>query len=71
MPSNLEQATKNRAEIAEIKHKLDSGEINYYEAKRLAQPILDRINARCEDIAAKHGQKAYKIDFVSVIRNSY
>ncbi len=71
MPRSLEQAVKNRAELAEIKKKYDSGEIDREEAKRLAQPILDRINARCEDIAAKHGQKAYKIDFVSVIRNSY
>lgn len=71
MSHNLNQAVQNRVELAEIKRKYDSGKIDRIEAKRLAQPILDRINARTLEISKRHKMKAYKIDFVSVMRNSY
>jgi hypothetical protein len=56
MADYLDQAVKNRQAIADIKRKYLSGEISRDEAKQLAQPILDRINARAIQIAAKHGR---------------
>lgn len=72
MADNLDQATKNRQEIADIKHKYLSGEITRDEAKRLAQPILDRINARAIEVAKKHGKRNYpKFNFAEAMRNNY
>lgn len=68
---DLSQAVANRQAIAKIKRRYDTGEISREEAKRLAQPILDRINAKTHEIAARQGRKSYKLDFVSVMRNGY
>lgn len=74
---NLEQAAQNRAAIAEIKQKYNSGAIDRDEAKRLAQPILERINAAII-IKTKELNKKYKVnrkppllDFINAMRNSY
>ncbi len=69
--SNLSIAVDNRAAIAEIKRLYDLGVINRVKAQQLAQPVLDRINARGAEIAKKRGQKPYKLDFISAMRNSY
>ena len=69
--ADLMTAADNRTKIAAIKLLYDTGEISREEAKRLAQPIIDRINRRTMEIAIKHGQKPYRLDFVSVMRNSY
>jgi len=36
----MEEAVRNRTEIAEVKRKYDTGEIDREEAKRQAAPIL-------------------------------
>jgi polyhydroxyalkanoate synthesis regulator phasin len=69
--ADLMTAADNRAKIAAIKLLYDTGEISREEAKRLAQPILDRINSRIADIAQKQGRKPYRLDFISAMRNSY
>lgn len=70
--SYLEQAGKNRAAIANIKRRYGSGEITREEAKRLAQPVLDKINTRSAEIAQKYDKKSYpKLDFINAMRNSY
>lgn len=70
--TGLEQGAANRAAIAKIKKQYDSGQIDREEAKRLAQPILDRINKRSAEIAQKHGNaNYYRLDFVSAMRNNY
>ena len=71
MADNLERAAKNRVEIANIQLKYLSGEISREEAKRQAQPILNRINARAAEIAKKHGKRPYKLTFSEAMRNSY
>ena len=70
--SDLNTATENRMAIAKIKRVYDKGEISRDEAKRLTQPVLDRINARSLEIAKKHGKNSYpKLNFISVMRNGY
>lgn len=69
--AKLSQAAQNRADIAGIKRKYDSGEISREQAKILAEPILCRINHKTAEIARKHGKKPYKLDFINVMRDSY
>jgi len=70
--SSLDQAVKNRADMAEIKRRYVTGEISREEAKRLAQPILDGVNARTAEIAKRHGRKRYPaLGFIDAMRNSY
>jgi hypothetical protein len=72
MEKNLDQAAKNRADIADIQRKYIAGEITREQAKQLAQPVLDRINSRASEIAQKHGKASYpKLDFINAMRNSY
>ncbi len=69
---NLEQAVKNRVDIADIKRKYLSGQISREEAKKLAKPILDKVNARSAEVAKKHGRRQYyKLDFINAMRNDY
>lgn len=66
-----DEAISNRMAIAEIKRKYYSNEITREEAQQLAEPILERVNNRAEEIAKKHGKKPHKIDFTNAMRNSY
>jgi polyhydroxyalkanoate synthesis regulator phasin len=70
--ANLTTAVKNRKAIADIKRRYDKGQISREQAKTLAQPVIDKINARNEEIARKYGKKYYpKLDFINAMRNSY
>lgn len=69
--TDLSNAAQNRAKIAAIKLLYDTREIDREMAKRLAQPILDRINAKTQEVATRQGRKPYRLDFVSAMRNSY
>lgn len=69
--ADLMTAAHNRAKIAAIKLLYDTGEISREEAKRLAQPVLDRINAKNAEVAKRHRMKPYRLDFVSAMRNPY
>lgn len=77
MEAPINQAAKNRTEIADIKHLYITGEITREEAKALAQPILDRINkataAKTKELNRKYRlhRKPVFLDFVNAMRNSY
>lgn len=77
MSNNLEQAAKNRADVAKIKRRYLSGEISREQAKELAQPVLDRINeatiAKTKELNKKYSmnRKPALLDFVNAMRNSY
>lgn len=77
MEKKLEQAAKNRADVAEIKRRYVSGEISREQAKELAQPVLDRINkatiAKTKELNKKYSmnRKPALIDFVNAMRGSY
>ena len=77
MADNLNQAAKNRADMAEIQSKYITGEISRDEAKRLTQPVIDRIN-KATIIKTKELNKKYNlnrnpglINFISAMRNRY
>lgn len=77
MESHIDQAVKNRMDIAEIKHKYVTGEISRDEAKLLAQPILARVNdatvSKTKELNKKYGvnRKPVFLDFINAMRNSY
>lgn len=73
----INQAVKNRVDIADIKRRYVTGEITREEAKAIAQPILDRINTvtavKTKELNKKYGlhRKTVFLDFVNAMRNSY
>ena len=77
MGTPIDQATKNRTDIADIKRRYVTGEITREEARALAQPILDRIHeataAKTKELNTKYGlhRKAVFLDFVNAMRNGY
>ena len=73
----IDQAVKNRVEIADLKRRYTTGEITREQAKALAQPILNRVN-EATAIKTKELNKKYRLhrrpvflDFVNAMRNSY
>lgn len=77
MENHIDQASKNRMDIASIKRRYITGEITREQAKALAKPILDRINRttalKTEELNKKYGlhRKPVFLDFVNAMRNSY
>lgn len=77
MRTSIDQAAKNRTDIANIKRRYVTGEITREEAKALAQPILDRINkaaaVKTKELNKKYGlhRKPVFLDFVNAMRNGY
>lgn len=62
------QAQNNRRVINHIKNALDLGWISYDEAKEMAQPVIDRINQRSEEIAKDYGVKPKYVNFTMLMR---
>lgn len=75
MESPIDQAAKNRTDIANIKRRYVTGEITREEAKTLAQPILNRINkataVKTKELNKKYGihRKPVFLDFVNAMRH--
>ena len=73
----IDQAARNRTDIADIKRHYINGEITREEAKILVQPILERINRatalKTKELNKKYGlrRKPVFLDFVNAMRNSY
>lgn len=64
----IEEATRNREEIADIKKRYSLGIISREQAKKEADPVIKRINLRGKEIAKKHQVKYYPVDFVNLMR---
>lgn len=77
MEGAIDQAVKNRLDMADIKRRYITGEITREQAKTLAKPILDRINRttalKTKELNKKYGlhRKPVFLDFVNAMRNSY
>ncbi|CAN5667170.1 hypothetical protein BH23PAT1_BH23PAT1_0070 [soil metagenome] len=77
MKMNIEQASKNRADIAEIQRKYKTGAITRNQAKELAQPVIERINQqtiiKTKELNKKYGmnRKPALVDFINLMRNTY
>ena len=75
--SNLEQAAKNRREIADIKQRYVTGKIDRNEAQRLAKPVLGIINEatarKTAELNRKYNlrRKPALLSFVNAMRNEY
>lgn len=66
---SLDAAAKNREDIAAIKHRYLTGQITREEAQRQAAPVIERINAKMQEIAKKHGKRSYpKMTFIGLFR---
>lgn len=57
-----------RNKIEDIKTRLNYGYIGYDQAKEEAQPFIDEMNKRGEEVAKKFGKKFSKFTFVSLMR---
>lgn len=62
------EALENRKAINHIKNALDLGWMTYDEAKKNAQPVLNRINGRGKEVANKFGKKYNNVTFEMVMR---
>lgn len=77
MDNRLDQAIKNRTDIADIKRRYIANEITRDEAKAFAQPIIKRINEqtvrKTKELNKKYrlNRKPALLDFVNAMRNSY
>jgi UDP-N-acetylglucosamine 2-epimerase len=66
---DLSEAVSNRENIARIKNQYLSGKISRKVAEALAEPIINRINKKQQEIAKKYGKKSYpKTTFIGVMR---
>ncbi len=66
--TEIDMATLNRMEIADIKRRYNLGLISREQAKLEAIPIINRINTVGQQIAKKHKVKYYPVDFVNLMR---
>lgn len=67
-----DEAIQNRTELADIKRKLLLGEITREQAKLLSKPIIERVNRKAQEIAARNGKQYQPIlSFISAMRNDY
>ena len=67
--SALNTAATNRIEIDDIKQRYLTGQITRQQAQQEAKPIIERINARQQEIARKHGKHNYpKTTFIGLMR---
>lgn len=62
-----QSAIDNREKISDIKRRFKAGEIDYYQAKAEAEPVLKEINAKAVEIAKKYGKKPRTINFSGII----
>lgn len=67
--TSLDNAVANREAIAHIKSLYLRGKIDRRVAEALAEPVINRINKRQQEIAKKYGKRSYpKTSFISLMR---
>jgi hypothetical protein len=64
----ITQAQNDLATAKGIASLARQGVITYDEAKRRAQPYLDKVNARAREIAKKYGKKHSNFTFTGIVR---
>ena len=66
---DLTEAANNREAIDRIKSQYIRGIISRQVAEALARPVIERINKRQAEVAAKWGKKRYpKTTFIGLMR---
>lgn len=67
--TSLDNAVANREAIAHIKSLYLRGKIDRRVAEALAEPVINRINKRQQEIAHKFGKKNYpRTTFIGLMR---
>jgi hypothetical protein len=67
--TSLDNAVANREAIAHIKSLYLRGKIDRRVAEALAEPVINRINKRQQEIARKYGKKSYpRTTFIGLMR---
>jgi len=67
--TSLDNAVANREAVDHIKSLYIRGKITREVAEALAEPVINRINKRQAEIAAKYGKKRYpKTTFIGLMR---
>ena len=67
--TSLDNAVANREAIAHIKSLYLRGRISREVAEALAEPDINRINKRQQEISRKHGKKNYpRTTFIGLMR---
>jgi hypothetical protein len=67
--TSLDNAVANREAIAHIKSLYIRGKITREVAEALAEPVINRINKRQQEIAKKYGKRNYpKTTFIGLFR---
>ncbi len=65
----LDNAVANREAIAHIKSLYIRGKISREVAEALAEPVINRINKRQQEIAKKYGRRSYpRTTFIGLMR---
>jgi hypothetical protein len=65
----LDTAAKNRAAIDDIKQRYLTGQISRAQAQIEATPVIQRINARQQEIARQYGKRGYPLTtFIGLMR---
>ncbi len=65
----LTTATTNRADIDDIKRRYLTGQITRQQAQLEANPVIERINAKQQEIARRYGKRNYpKTTFIGIMR---
>lgn len=62
------EAIELRSQIEDIKYKLNTNQLSYEEARELAQPTIDKINAIGAKIAKEFKKKPVKLNFTGLMR---
>lgn len=62
------EAQKNREQIEAIRAQLSHGFITYEQAKKQAEPIIAKINAKAKEIAKKYNQRPRLLTFNEIMR---
>lgn len=63
-----EEALRIRAELDAIKVQLCYGVIDYEEARELAEPWLEKLNARAKEVAKKYHKSFHAFTFAEIMR---
>lgn len=61
-------AADNREKIADIRRRMQAGQINYDQAKAEAQPVIDAINSKAKLIAKKYKKRPQLVSFAAIMR---
>ena len=64
----MTNAEKNQIEMQKIRVAYNTGQMTREEAKALAEPIIERINAKAKELSKKYKVRYSPVTFTSLMR---